>query len=71
MGENDAGFVKTIKEATGHDHDKEWARQGQAWDAFVNEMWARQRPALQAPADAWKQKHDDTYYRTAIARSKP
>ncbi|MGA2866825.1 MAG: hypothetical protein ABSF95_20320 [Verrucomicrobiota bacterium] len=71
MGENDAAFVKTIKEATGHDHDKEWARQGQAWDAFVNEMWARHRPALQAPADGWKQKHDDTYYRTAIARSKP
>ncbi len=70
MGENDAQFVKAIKQATGQDHDKEWARQGQAWDAFVNEMWARHRPALAAPADGWKQKHDDTYYRAAIEKSR-
>jgi len=67
MYEDDAAFVKTIKEATGRDHDKEWARQGQAWDAFVNEMWAKHRPTLRAPTDEWKQKHDDAYYRTAIA----
>lgn len=66
MYENDAMFVKTIKEATGRDHDKEWARQGQAWDAFVNEMWTRHRPMLPAPTDAWKQPHDDRDYRTAI-----
>jgi len=68
MYENDAAFVKTIKEATGKDHDKDWARQGQAWDAFVNEMWAKHRPTLQAPTDGWKQKHDDSFYRTAIRR---
>ena len=68
MGENDAGFVKTIKEATGRDHDKEWARQGQAWDAFTNEMWARYRRTLEASTDGWKQAHDDTYYRTAIQK---
>jgi len=67
MYEEDAVFVKTIKEATGRDHDKEWARQGQAWDAFVEEMWAKHRPTLQAPTDGWKQEHDDAYYRTAIA----
>jgi hypothetical protein len=67
MYEDDAAFVKTIKEATGRDHDKEWARQGQAWDAFVNEMWTKHRPMLPAPTDGWKQKHDDAYYRTAIA----
>jgi len=67
MYEDDAAFVKTIKEATGRDHDKEWARQGQAWDAFVNEMWAKHRPTLKAPTDGWKQKHDDTYHRTPIA----
>ena len=54
MYENDAAFVKTIKQATGRDHDKEWARQGQAWDAFVNEMWARHRAAPAAPTDGWK-----------------
>ncbi len=68
MYEDDAGFVKTIKEATGRDHDKDWARQGQAWDAFVNEMWAKHRPTLPAPTDGWKQPHDDTYYREAIER---
>jgi hypothetical protein len=66
MYEDDSTFVKTIKEATGRDHDKEWARQGQAWDAFVNEMWAKYRPTLQAPTEGWKKKHDDTYYRNAI-----
>jgi hypothetical protein len=67
MFENDAGFVKTIKQATGNDHDKEWARQGQAWDAFVNEMWARHRSPLAAPTDGWKRPHDDALYRKAIA----
>ncbi|MBN1419000.1 MAG: hypothetical protein JXP34_09505 [Planctomycetes bacterium] len=70
MGEDDGAFVKTIKEATGRDHDKEWARQGQAWDAFVNEMWAKHRPALKAPADGWKRKHDDSDYRAAIEKAK-
>jgi len=70
MYENDAAFVKTIKEATGHDHDKDWARQGQAWDAFVNEMWAKHRPTLPAPTDGWKQPHDDAYYRAAIESGK-
>ncbi len=69
MHEDDATFVKTIKKATGNDHDKSWARQGQAWDAFVNEMWGKHRPTLDAPADGWKQKHDDRYYRTAIEKS--
>ncbi|MBN2475757.1 MAG: hypothetical protein JXB62_14190 [Pirellulales bacterium] len=68
MHEDDGAFVKTIKEETGNDHDKDWARQGQAWDAFVNEMWARHRPTLQVPTDGWKQKHDDSYYRAAIGQ---
>jgi hypothetical protein len=69
MFENDAAFVKTIQAATGMDHDKEWARQGQSWEAFVNEMWAKYRPTLQAPTDGWKQPHDESYYRTAIEKS--
>jgi hypothetical protein len=69
MYENDAEFVKTIKEATGKDHDKDWARQGQAWDAFVNEMWAAHRATLAAPTDGWKKPHDDSYYREALAKS--
>jgi hypothetical protein len=31
-------------------------------------MWAKHRPTLPAPTDGWKQKHDDTYYRTAIEK---
>ena len=69
MFENDATFVKTIKEATGRDHDKEWSRQGQAWDAFVNEMWIRYRSELAtAPTDGWKQPRDDSYYRKALEK---
>ena len=69
MGENDAGSVKTIQGATGRDYDKVWARQGQAWDAFVNEMWAKHRPTLPAPADGWKQPHDDSPYRAALEKT--
>jgi len=71
MYENDAEFVKTIKAATGQDHDKEWARQGQGWDAFVNAMWARHRQRLEAPIDGWKQQqHDDSYYRAALEKTR-
>ena len=68
MYEDDGQFVKTIKQATGKDWDKPWARQGQAWDDFVNEMWAKHRQTLAAPSDGWKQKHDDSYYRTAVEK---
>ena len=70
MYEDDATFVKTIKEATGRDHDKEWARQGQAWDAFVNEMWAKYRKTVSAPSDGWNKPHDFSYYRKAIETMK-
>jgi hypothetical protein len=68
MHEDDSAFVTQIRDATGRDHDKEWARQGQAWDAFVNEMWARHRPGLPAPRDGWTQPHDTRAYRSAIER---
>jgi hypothetical protein len=69
MYEDDSAFVQNLREATGKDYDKEWARQGQAWDAFVNEMWAKHRPSLPAPTDGWKHPHDDRYYREAIRKS--
>jgi hypothetical protein len=67
MYENDSEFVKTIKEATGRDHDHEWSRQGQAWDPFVNEMWSKHRTELDAPVAGWKRQRDDAYYRAAVA----
>ena len=70
MYEDDTKFIAAIKAATGQDHSQDWDRQGQTWDAFVNEMWASHRTELAAPTDGWKQKHDYTYYFTAIAKSK-
>jgi hypothetical protein len=67
MYEDDAAFIKTVKETTGRDYNKDWARQGQAWDAFVNEMWAQHRPTLPVLTDGWKQPHDDSYYRVALS----
>ena len=71
MYEDDSEFVKIIKAATGRDHGQEWARQGQAWDPFVNEMWAKYRPTLQAPTNGWLQPHDETYYQKALANPLP
>jgi hypothetical protein len=59
MYEDDTEFVKVIREATGNDHNKDWARHGQAWDAFVNEMWAKHRSLLPASTDGWKQRHGE------------
>ena len=70
MFEDDSAFVKTIKSATGRDHDHDWSRQGQAWDAFVNEMWAKYRPTLAAPSDGWKKPHDASYYQNAVLHRK-
>lgn len=67
MFEDDAEFVKTIKEAIGADYSANWARQGQAWDAFVNEMWAKHRSGPGMPAtDGWKKPHDYSYYERSI-----
>jgi hypothetical protein len=68
MFENDGDFVKQIKAATGKDFDKDWARQGQCWDTFVNEMWAKYRTTLPAPTDGWRTPHDNSYYQTAIEK---
>ena len=43
MTEDDSEHVNIIKSETGQDYSSNWARQGQAWDRFVNEMWATYR----------------------------
>ena len=70
MYEDDTAFLKTVEEATGSDFSADWARQGQAWDEFVNDMWAAHRtdPGL-PPTDGWKQQHDDSYYRQALEKA--
>ena len=46
MTENDASAVATIKASTGLDYSADWERQGQAWDSFVDDMWAAYRNNL-------------------------
>jgi len=71
MVEDDSSQIRVIKEATGKDYDHDWSRHGWAWqekEAFVKEMWEKHRPALAAPTDGWKRKHDDRRYRVAIEK---
>ncbi len=69
MYEDDTPFLKILKKTTGNDYDKDWSREGQCWEPFVNEMWAKYRTTLAAPIDGWKRQHDDSYYRTALQRA--
>jgi len=46
MTEDDSQHIKEIKEARGKDYAAAWARQRQAWDPFVNAMWAKHRRNL-------------------------
>ena len=52
MDEDDTEDIRTIKEATGQDYSASWARQRQAWDPFVNQMWAKYRHNLRGAADS-------------------
>ena len=66
MGQDDSESVREIKSATTRDFSPSWARQGQSWDDFANEMWAKHRARLKPPTDGWQKPHDDSYYRNAI-----
>jgi hypothetical protein len=46
MREDDEPYVAAIYEATGLDYSRDWQRQGQAWDQFVEEMWAEYRDSF-------------------------
>jgi hypothetical protein len=41
MTEDDSQHINEIKQARGQDYSAAWARQGQAWDPFVEAMWAK------------------------------
>jgi len=49
MTEDDTQHVAIILQQTGRDYSASWARQGQAWDSFVENMWAAYRTALDTP----------------------
>ena len=46
MEEDDTEAIRTIKTATGRDYSASFNRQRQAWDPFVNKMWAEYRHNL-------------------------
>jgi hypothetical protein len=43
MTEDDTKAIEEIKRVKGWDYSAGWARQGQAWDPFVNKMWSKYR----------------------------
>jgi hypothetical protein len=43
MSEDDTQAIEQIKKARGWDYSAKWARQGQAWDPFVENMWKKYR----------------------------
>ncbi|MBN1673974.1 MAG: hypothetical protein JXR37_23190 [Kiritimatiellae bacterium] len=51
MTEDDTGHIEQIKKAKGWDYSASWQRQGQAWDPFVNHMWALYRNHLPPAPD--------------------
>jgi hypothetical protein len=70
MYEDDKEFLKTIQEGTGADYSANWSRQGQTWEPFVNEMWAKYRAAPgMPPTDGWKKQQDDSYLKNAIEKA--
>jgi len=46
MTEDDTEHIKVIKEAKGNDYSADYSRQGNAWDPFVDKMWAAYRNNL-------------------------
>ena len=36
----------------------------------LKQLWDQDRPLCSAPTDGWKQKHDDSYYRNAVAKQR-
>jgi len=64
MYEDDSAFFAQI----GKEYDHDYSRQRQTWEPLVSEMWAKYRtiPGM-PPTDGWKQQHDDSYYKNAMA----
>ena len=62
MTEDDAEHVKIIKQARGWNFSASWARQRQAWDKFVEDMWHKYRKSLPAARKAagFKRRHAES-----------
>ncbi len=70
MYEDETEALKKLKQDAKMDQP-DWAHEGKAWEAFVNEMWAAHRTAPgMPPTDGWKKQHDDSYLKTAIEKAR-
>jgi len=68
MYEDETEALKALEEEAGI-RQPDWAKEGTAWEAFVNDMWANCRTAPgMPPTDGWKRQHDDSYLRQAMER---
>ena len=54
MTEDDTRHVTEIMKAKGFDYSKDWARQRQCWDPFVEDLWAKYRDRLPPSPDGQK-----------------
>ncbi|MGA2659873.1 MAG: hypothetical protein ABSH34_20410 [Verrucomicrobiota bacterium] len=52
------------------DDSKDWFHEGYADQPWVKQLWSQYRPLCPAPTDGWKQKHDDSYYLSAIEKQR-
>jgi hypothetical protein len=52
------------------DESKDWFHEGYADQPWVKQLWTKYRPLCPAPTDAWKQKHDDSYYLNAVEKQR-
>jgi hypothetical protein len=69
MFEDETKALKTLKQDAAMDQP-DWAHEGKAWEAFVNDMWAAHRTAAgMPPTDGWKKQQNDSYLKTAIEKA--
>jgi hypothetical protein len=68
MFEDETEALKTMEKDAGL-QEADWAREGQTWEKWVNELWGKNRSAPgMPPTDGWKQQHDDSYLKNAMAK---
>jgi hypothetical protein len=61
MTEDDTEYVAEILSSFGENFSASWQRQGQAWDSFVNEMWATYRNTISSTKDVKNAESPDEY----------
>ena len=52
------------------DESKNWFHEGYADQPWIRQLWNHYRSLSPAPIDAWKQKHDESYYLNAVEKER-